>query len=132
MITIDLSHMKESLSLVEQHLEKLSQNISAKQHYTASFICEEILTNLARHADFKERGTAAILSMEFISTTGSLLLTFQDNSEPFNLLDFPDPEIEAALEERELGGLGIYLTKQYAKEIQYRYESPYNILKVRI
>jgi len=92
------------------------------------FEIEEMLTNLARHADFENR--TPDVSLDLDSREEALLLTFKDNAESFNLLDHPDPKIGGELEEAELGGLGVYLTKQYAKEIQYGQENGYNILKI--
>ena len=129
MITIDLAEMRQSLLLVEKSLETLAPNLDPKQHYKAAFVCEEILTNLARHADFENRTPNVSLKMDTLEKE-TLLLTFRDNTKSFNLLDHPDPEIGGDIEEKELGGLGIYLTKQYAKEIQYCYEDNYNILKI--
>jgi len=128
MITIDLVNMKQSFLLVDRELEKLAQNLDPKQHYKAAFVCEEILTNLQRHADFEKRKPDISLNLDTMEE--SLLLTFKDNAKSFNLLTYPDPKIGGELEETELGGLGIYLTKQYAKNIQYSYENNYNILKV--
>ncbi len=129
MITIDLSNMEQSLLLVEQQLEAFVPNLDPKQHYKATFVSEEILTNLARHADFANR----IPDVSFtVNTTEekALLLTFKDNANAFNMLEYPDPKIGGELEDAALGGLGIYLTKQYAQNIQYSYENEYNIVKI--
>ncbi len=129
MITIDLADMEQSLLLVEQNLEALALDLDPKQHYKVAFVCEEMITNLARHADFGERKPDISLKLDTLEQE-TLLLTFKDNAQPFDLLDYPEPKIGGDLEETALGGLGIYLTKQYAKNIQYCYENNYNILKV--
>ena len=128
MIKIDLTNMKESFILVDRDLEELTPNLDPKQLFKATFVCEEILTNLARHASFKNRTPDVSLKLD--SREEALSLTFKDNAQSFNLLNHPDPKIGGDLEETELGGLGIYLTKQYAKNIQYCYENDYNILKI--
>ena len=129
MIPIDLADIEQSLLLVEQDLEALVPNLDPKQLYKATFVCEEILTNLQRHADFEEGKPDVSLNLD-TTEQEALLLTFKDNAQPFDLLDYPEPKIGGDLEETALGGLGIYLTKQYAKNIQYCYENNYNILKV--
>ena len=131
MIEINLDAMAETLAEVERHLESLATAISDEQRYKANFVCEEIVTNLARHADFSQREAKVTLSLN-ATEAETLHLTFRDNSEPFNLLDFPDPEFDTPLEEMSLGGLGIFLTKQYAKTLDYRYEKPFNILDVTL
>ena len=129
MIVIELNDMEGTLVRIEKALEDFSETVEASQLYKANFVCEEILTNLLRHAKFNHNETEVTLSLQE-SQDKELLLTFKDNSEPFNLLDFPDPDLDKALEETELGGLGIFLTKQYAKKLEYRYENGYNILEV--
>jgi serine/threonine-protein kinase RsbW/sigma-B regulation protein RsbU (phosphoserine phosphatase) len=129
MIPIDLAHMEQSLLLVEQNLESFVSNLDPEQHYKATFICEEILTNFARHANFENRTPNVSFKLDTLEQE-ALLLTFRDNAQPFDLLEYPDPKIGGDLEEAELGGLGIYLTKQYAKNIQYCYENEFNILKI--
>jgi anti-sigma regulatory factor (Ser/Thr protein kinase) len=129
MIKIDLENMKESLLLVDRNLETLAPNLDPKQLYKATFVCEEILTNFARHASFENRIPEVSLNVDALDQE-ALLLTFKDNAQSFNLLEYPDPKIGGDLEETELGGLGIYLTKQYAKDIQYCHEDEFNILKI--
>ena len=129
MIKIDLTNMKESFLLVDRDLEALTPNLDPKQRFKATFVCEEILTNLARHASFENRTPDVSLKLDSLEQE-ALSLTFKDNAKSFNLLNYPDPKIGGDLEETELGGLGIYLTKQYAKDIQYCYENDYNILKI--
>jgi len=128
MIQIHLNHMAESLTQVEQTLTKFGVTLQQDKQYKAMFICEEILTNLQRHGDFGERKPHVTLSVKLQEE--DLELTFKDNSKTFNLLEFPDPDIHASLEARETGGLGIFLTKKYAKELAYHFDNTYNYLKV--
>ena len=60
----------------------------------------------------------------------SLVLTVElrDAGTPFNPLDRDDPDITLSAEEREIGGLGIFLCKQMMDSINYRYEDGNNIL----
>lgn len=129
MIRVDLTNLEQSLLLVEQDFEALEPPLDPKQHYKAMFVAEEMLSNLIRHADFNHRTPDVLFTLESTEQL-ALLLTFKDNANAFNILDYPDPKIGGTLEEAALGGLGIYLTKQYAQNIQYCYENGYNILKV--
>ncbi|MEQ9575215.1 MAG: ATP-binding protein, partial [Rhodospirillales bacterium] len=47
---------------------------------------------------------------------------------PFNPLEMPDPDVEAALEDREIGGLGIFLARQMMDVIRYRRADGFNCL----
>ena len=128
MIQIDLKDMAVSLTEVEQALTLLGKALPQEKEYKAMFICEEILTNLQRHANFEEREAEVTLSLTLQET--NLELLFRDNSKTFDMLAFPDPDIHAGLDERETGGLGIFLTKKYAKTLNYSSDNNYNTLKV--
>jgi len=60
-----------------------------------------------------------------------LTVTLKDAGKPFNPLERPDPDINLPLEEREIGGLGIFLCKQLMDEVAYRYEDGCNILTMK-
>ena len=60
-----------------------------------------------------------------------LTVTLKDAGKPFNPLEMPDPDITLSVEEREIGGLGIYLCKQLMDEVTYRYENGCNILTMK-
>lgn len=57
-----------------------------------------------------------------------LTIELRDAGVPFNPLDKPDPDITLSAEERQIGGLGIFLCKQLMDDINYRYENGNNIL----
>jgi len=123
-IQIQLDKVENSLVEIEKNLTDTDETLL----YKIMFIAEEIITNLARHADFEKKTPLVLLSLERDNT----LLTFKDNTKKFNMLEYPDPKIDADIESRELGGLGIFLTKKYAKKISYSYEDGFNILRISL
>ena len=56
---------------------------------------------------------------------------FSDHGKKFDPLAHADPDTSLALEEREIGGLGIYLTKQFMDSVEYEYVGDKNILTIR-
>lgn len=60
-----------------------------------------------------------------------LTVTLKDAGKQFNPLAKPDPDVTLPLEEREIGGLGIYLCKQLMDNVSYRYEDGCNILTMK-
>jgi len=128
-IPIDLENIEASLTVANEALTTWNAPIDEQTKYKVAFICEEIITNLARHANFEERKPDVSLTYVF-AAPDTLQLYFKDNSKHFNLLEFPDPDLNSNLNDTETGGLGIFLTKKYAKTLQSNYENGYNILKV--
>jgi len=60
-----------------------------------------------------------------------LTIEIKDAGVKFNPLAKGDPDLEASVEDRQIGGLGIFLCKQLMDEIGYRYENGCNILTMK-
>ncbi len=57
-----------------------------------------------------------------------LKVTIIDEGRPFNPLNRPNPDTESPLEERPVGGLGIYLARNMMDTMEYQYVSDTNRL----
>ena len=57
-------------------------------------------------------------------------MTFRmsDKGIPFDPLKKTDPDLSLTAEEREIGGLGIFITKKTMDSVEYAYENGENIL----
>ena len=62
----------------------------------------------------------------------TLTICFQDGGTPFDPLAREDPDITSSIDDREVGGLGIFLCKQLMDEIHYRNEDGNNILTMKL
>ena len=88
---------------------------------------EEAVENVVRYAyDGGIGGLEAGTSLD----KDSLILTIElrDAGVPFNPLEKDDPDVTLSAEDRNIGGLGIYLCKKMMDSIDYRYEDGNNIL----
>lgn len=61
---------------------------------------------------------------------GFFRIVIQDQGQPFNPLEQKPPDLTADIEERAVGGLGVFLTRQMADQLDYRRENDRNILEV--
>lgn len=88
---------------------------------------EEAVENVVRYA---YEGGIGWLEAGTSLDKDTLILTIElrDAGVPFNPLDREDPDITLSAEEREVGGLGIFLCKQMMDSLSYRYEDGNNIL----
>lgn len=90
---------------------------------------EELFVNIASYAYGEKTGTAEI-AMDLLP--GQIIeITFRDSGIPYNPLEKPDPDVTKPAEEREIGGLGIYIVKKSMDEVLYRHEEGQNILTIR-
>jgi serine/threonine-protein kinase RsbW len=93
-------------------------------------VMEEILVNIFSYAYPDRSGEVEIVCQS--ADEGNLLIEIADEGVPFNILTQKDPDPKAGIEERSIGGLGIYFVKQLVQEIQYQRENGRNILTLRI
>jgi len=85
---------------------------------------EEIFTNIANYAYADEGGKVKIA----VSIIDGIKITFEDNGRPFNPTEYPAPDLEKPLKDREIGGLGLYIVKQVMDKVEYTRENDKNIL----
>ena len=88
---------------------------------------EEAVENVVRYA--YEGGMGWIEVGTALDPEGVMLtIELKDAGVPFNPLEKADPDVTLSAEDREIGGLGIFLCKQLMDHIDYRYENGCNIL----
>ena len=88
---------------------------------------EEIYVNIAQYAYGGEAGEA-VVQIEISQDPKVCRLVFKDKGIPYDPLEKKDPDTSLSAEEREIGGLGIYMVKQSMDKVEYRYEDGSNIL----
>ena len=88
---------------------------------------EEVFVNVAHYAYPDEEGQVSF-GIAFDSESRSITFRIADKGIAFNPLEKPDPDITLSAEEREIGGLGIFICKKTMDEIGYARENGENIL----
>ena len=86
---------------------------------------EEAITNVIVHGYEKVTGQIVITCR---ITHGLAEVQIEDFAPPFNLLSIPEPDITEDIQDRKIGGLGIFLIRRVMDDIVYRYENGKNIL----
>lgn len=89
-------------------------------------ICaEEIFVNIANYA-YPEKDGAVQIEEEVFDN--SICIMFADEGVPYNPLEKEDPDISASAQDREIGGLGIFMVKQMTDSLRYEYKDHRNCL----
>ena len=91
---------------------------------------DELFGNIAHYAYNPEIGQATV-RVEVVEDPLSVVITFIDNGVPYDPLAKADPDTTLSAEERDIGGLGIYMVKKSMDEIAYEYKDGQNILKIK-
>lgn len=112
---------------IHSHLEKLG--CPMKEIMQIDLAVEEIFVNIAHYAYNPSKGNVEI-DCEVEESSPCITIQFSDNGKHFDPLQKEDPDITASAEERDIGGLGIFLTKKYMDCVEYKYENGKNILTI--
>lgn len=129
MISAQIEKLDNAFALVDECLESVECSEKAEYHVRVSV--EEIFTNIASYA-YGPGGGEVEISCWTNGADGekTIWICFKDRGIPYNPLAKPDPGLAVSIEERQIGGLGIYMVKNLMDYTDYRYEDGYNILTI--
>lgn len=117
--------LTDVLAFTEQILEKYQ--CSVKIQTAICVAIEEVFVNVAHYAYGNEQGDVKF-DITFEEKTRTATFRMADKGVPFDPLKKPEPDITLSAEEREIGGLGIFITKKTMDLVTYAYENGENIL----
>lgn len=127
-INATVENIGKVTAFVDSQLEEL--NCPMKAQMQIDIAIDELFGNIAHYAYHPKEGTATV-RVEVLKEPLAVVITFIDNGVPYDPLKKADPDITLSAEEREIGGLGIYMVKKSMDDISYEYKDGQNILKIR-
>jgi anti-sigma regulatory factor (Ser/Thr protein kinase) len=92
---------------------------------------EEALVNVFNYAYAGQDHSGAVTCRVVVEADG-LTVEIVDEGPPFDPLVRPDPDTALELEQRQPGGLGIFMIRQLTDEVSYRREEGRNVLTIRM
>ena len=113
---------------VNEQLEALDCPMKAQAQIDIAI--DELFGNIAHYAYHPEVGNATV-RVEVTEEPLAVIVTFIDKGMPYDPLRAAEPDITLSAEERNLGGLGIYMVKKSMDEITYEYKDGKNILSIK-
>ncbi len=120
-----LDKLGEMMDFIVVNLDKaVSDNKLINQ---VRLSCEEVLVNVISYAYPKGHGEVEII-FDLSEDKGTLFIQFIDEGISYNPLLKPDPDIDAPVEDRGIGGLGVYLYKTIMDEVLYERKDEKNVL----
>ncbi len=129
-LTVDatVENIEAVTDFVNEQLE--SFNCPMKAQMQIDVAIDELFGNIAHYAYNPEVGPATV-RVEVDENPLSVVITFIDNGVAYDPLAKEDPDITLSAEERQIGGLGIYMVKKSMDDITYEYKDGQNILKIK-
>lgn len=118
----DTSSIPRVTEFVEKWMGR--SRVDQKTINKVNVVIDEIYSNIAYYSN------AGWASVKYNRDDDNIYLTFTDDGSPYNPLEKEDPDITLSAEEREIGGLGVFMVKKIMDNIDYKYEDGKNILKL--
>ena len=121
-------NLPEVMNFVSRNLQAV--NCPPKACMQIDIAVEEIFTNIANYAYAPDKGNAKV-RVDVTEDPVTVTITFIDHGKPYDPLAKEDPDVTLSAEEREIGGLGIFMTKQVMDDVTYEYKDGSNILTLK-
>ena len=113
------------MDFVNENLEAVG--CSMKSQMQIDIAVEEIFVNICKYAYHPDKGRA-VVRVEVLDDPVQVKITFIDHGKPYDPLLKDDPDITLSADQRDIGGLGIFMVKQTMDAVEYQYKDGSNIL----
>ena len=122
-IEAKLENINAVLDFVDERINDCSQKI--QNHIRIAV--DEIFSNIAHYAYHPEVGGVTVR----VVVNENITIEFEDSGAAYDPLSAENPNIKQTAEEREIGGLGIFMVKNLMDSVKYRREGNKNVLTIQ-
>lgn len=127
-LTPALPEIARALSAVETVFETRPGHDA--ESFALSLALDELLTNIIQYGyDAPSRG---MIQLAIWATGNSVRCTIFDDGRAFDPTTVPEPDLDAPLEERQIGGLGMHFVRESLQDIRYERRDGLNVLNLRL
>lgn len=121
--TAKLENLEPMLDFIEQGGKELGFDV--RKLNQVRLASEEALVNVINYAYPDKCGN---IEIAYVKDDKGFLLEIIDWGTPFNPLLLPEPDIKSPMENRKIGGLGIYMVRSIMDRVDYRRDEDKNVL----
>lgn len=128
-VVLNLGNAPEELERINQAVESMAEEEGwpSELVFQITLVLEELEMNIIQHAYTGARSAASQITLN--SEADKLTIEIVDEGPPFNPLeDAPEPDLDASLEARQVGGLGVHLVRSLMDELNYSRDGDKNRL----
>ena len=121
----------ESIPTVTDFVDKILEEHSCdmKAKIQIDIAIDEILGNISQYAYETDNGDVSV-SVQVEEAPKRAIITFADSGVPYNPITTEEPDTSLSAEERQIGGLGIFMVKKTMDDMAYEYTNNWNILRI--
>ena len=127
-VLANVDNIDEVMEFVTEELEQLKCSLKVQTQIETAV--EELFVNIATYAYNPDEGPATV-RVEVEKDPPAISITFIDQGVPYDPLAKADPDVTLSAEDRQIGGLGIFMVKESMDDIDYEYKDGKNILHIR-
>ena len=127
-IAATVENIETVTDFVNEQLEAYDCPMKAQMQIDIAI--DELFGNIAHYAYNPDVGEATV-RVEVVEVPLTVVITFIDKGVPYDPLAKADPDTTLSAEERDIGGLGIYMVKKSMDDVTYEYKDGQNILKIK-
>ena len=124
-IEASVSNLDDVLAFVDARLEEAGCGMKTQMQIDVAV--EEIYVNIASYAYVSGKGMATI-AIDIDKDKKQIIIEFRDSGMEFDPLAKPDPDTTLSAQERQIGGLGIYMVKKSMDDMTYTRSDGQNFL----
>lgn len=116
-LAVDMTELDRLTTAIETFCDE--QDVPDKTVLQLTLVIEELFTNIVSYGypDKAASGLPVILAMA--TSDGVIKVDLSDDGRAFNPLDAPVPDLDADLEERQIGGLGVHFMRATMQDLCY-------------
>ena len=120
-LELQIEAKPENLSLIADFIATAMRQLGTEQDmFEVQTAVDEARTNIILHA---YSGKGGVISFSCELQDKDFIITIRDNGRPFDPASVPPPDVEAALEERRVGGLGVHLMRKLMDDVSYSFDA---------
>jgi anti-sigma regulatory factor (Ser/Thr protein kinase) len=117
----------DNIEKVQDFVDARLVGYPAKTLNQIRIVIDEICSNIVRHGYREHAGDMTVR----VGADDGIEIEFEDSGLDYDPLGKADPDVTLLAEDREIGGLGVYMVKQLMDSVEYRREDGKNILTVK-
>jgi len=119
---LEVDNRLENLSIISDFIGKAMRQVGASEKSIAKvqLAVDEACSNIILHAYSGRKGIVRLI-LELVGD--DLIVTIKDRGKPFDPTSVPPPDLEADLDERKIGGLGMYFMRKAMDEVSYSFDA---------
>jgi anti-sigma regulatory factor (Ser/Thr protein kinase) len=129
-LTVRLVNRLEEIERLATAVEAFgaAHNLPDSVVFALNLSLDEVVTNVISYAyaDLREHPIDVRLRMSGDSVDAEVI----DDGRPFNPIDVPAPDLDAPIEERRIGGLGVHLVREMMDTLEYERLHGHNVLRL--